>query len=366
MSEQFIVLATRSAVSYAKKVVELLLKTNSTTNLPIIKESIFQLAVIKFSDGEMEVELLNSVRSKTVFLFTSCARNEANLSVEENKLELYNTLDVLKRSQAKKIIVIEPYMSCSRSDRSTRRNSVGLWVHAKILVSLGANQIISYQMHSDKSRTIMDPCLCAFDDIQATSLLQKYLCDLIIETKKTSPIDIQNDWLFCAVDAGAEKLARKFATAFNTQLVVCNKQRNCLKANCVESINILSAVTLSDKTLWIVDDMIDTGGSIATLLKELSTKKCKEINIMIVHPVLSGKAVQTLNQLHLEKKFNRLVVCDTVYSETIQKELPFIEIISSAQLTANIITTIIQDGQLSDLIDGFSPSRYLEKTNVHL
>lgn len=365
MSPSFVIVSTRSSLEYAKKVVSILPSVLTAHPNTMSYDYLDKISVSKFSDGEMEVLLHDSVRGKTVILFTTCARNEQNLSVEECKAELYNTIDVLKRAQAAKIIVFEPYMSCSRSDRTTRRNSVGLWVHLKILVSLGADHILSYQMHSDKSKTVLDPCLCAFDDIQAVSLLQKYLCDVISGSSADQNSCIRENWLFCAVDAGAEKLARKFSTAFDTQLVVCNKQRNPDVTNCIDSITILSAVSLQDKKLWIVDDMIDTGGSITALLKELSHQNCKEINLMIVHPVLSGRAVEKLASLHEKGCFNRLVVCDTISCTSLRQQLPFVEIIESASLSAKIIQTIITDGQMSAVIDSFSPQDYLsERTTL--
>ncbi len=353
------IVSTRSSLDYANKVVSILPSFLKPSLKDVDFNYLNNMSILKFSDGEMEVVLHESVRGKTVIVLTSCSRNDLRLSVEECKIELYHTIDVLKRSQASRIIVFEPYISCSRSDRTTRRNSVGLWVHLKILFSLGTDHILSYQMHSDKSKTVIDPCVCAFDDIQAISLLQKYLCDNIIKLKDRLDSYIKVNWLFCAVDAGSEKLARRFANAFGTQLVVCNKQRNLHEANCVDCVHILSAVSLEDKDVWIVDDMIDTGGSIVALLEELKYKKCKEINLMIVHPVFSGKAIERLVTYHENGCYNRLIVCDTVSCTEIKSRLPFIEIIDSAPLTAQIINTIITDGQMSAVIDSFSPIDYL-------
>jgi ribose-phosphate pyrophosphokinase len=318
-----------------------------------------QLSVLAFADGEMEVTLHKSVRGKTVFLFTTSARNKEGLSVEECKLELYHTIDVLKRSQAQEIIVFEPYISCSRSDRTTRRNSVGFWIHYKTLISLGADHLITYQLHSDKSKTIFDPCLCAVDDVQALGLLQRYLCDTAIKDAATLDGEVRDNWLFCSVDAGGEKLARKFAVSFGTQLVVAHKQRSYERANEIECITILSAVPLAGKTIWIVDDMIDTGGSVYGLVRELAAQSGTAINVMVVHPVLSGPACGRLAELKKEGALNRLVVCYTVESSMLTQTLPFIEIIPSESMSARITLTISQERQMADLIDAFNPRDYL-------
>ena len=257
MVRPFLILSTRSCKSYAEKVVEALKSNPEHLLFPQGFDYTGELSVLSFADGELEVTLHRSVRGKTVFLFTSAARNPGNLPVELCKLELYHTIDVLKRSQAAEIIVFEPYISCSRSDRTTRRNSVGLWIHYKTLISLGVDHLITYQLHSDKSKTMFDPCICSIDDVQTLSLLQKYLCDTSIPSHRDLVENVRENWLFCSVDAGGEKLARN-AESFGTQLVIAHKQRSTTKANTVECINLLSAVPFEGKEIWIVDDMIDT------------------------------------------------------------------------------------------------------------
>jgi ribose-phosphate pyrophosphokinase len=151
-----------------------------------------------------------------VFLFASAARNEAGIGVEEAKIELYHAVDALKRSQAERVIVFEPFVSSSRSDRTTRRNSVGLWVHFKTLVSLGVCHIITFQLHSDKSKTMLDPTVCPIDDVPGLRLLKKRLCDVYIRDVETLENEVRQHWAFCSVDAGGEKLARRFANSFGT------------------------------------------------------------------------------------------------------------------------------------------------------
>jgi ribose-phosphate pyrophosphokinase len=359
MLQPFLILSTRSCKVYAKKVVEATERNPERMLFPDCIDYTDELSVTRFADGEMEVTLHKSVRGKTVFLFTTAAKNGDEIPVEECKIELYHTIDVLQRSQAKKIIIFEPYMSCSRSDRTTRRNSVGLWIHYKTLISLGADHLVTYQLHSDKSKTVIDPCLCSIDDVPAVSILQRYLCDNTIKTLHELESTVRDNWLFCSVDAGGEKLAKRFSSAFGTQLIIAHKQRSYLQPNTIECINLLSAVPLKNKSIWIVDDMIDTGGSVYELVQELARKAEREINIMIVHPVFSGPAVDRLSELKTSGFLGRLVVCDTVCSVQAQEKLPFIEIIGSSELSAQIILTITQDSQMADIIDAFSPSAYL-------
>jgi ribose-phosphate pyrophosphokinase len=173
----FVIIATRTMKDYAARVTECLTKIPRFSALAETINGVELLNTDRFASGEMEISIQKSVRGKDVILFASCSRSKANISVDEAKMEMYHAIDALKRSQAKDIIVFEPYISCSRSDRTTRRNSVGLWIHFKILASLGVKHMITYQLHSNKSESMLDPTVCTIDDIPALNLLERYLCD---------------------------------------------------------------------------------------------------------------------------------------------------------------------------------------------
>jgi ribose-phosphate pyrophosphokinase len=226
------------------------------------------------------------------------------------------------------------------------------------------DHFITFQLHSDKSKTTVDPVLCDIDDIPATKLLKRYLCDQYIGSLENLNTDVQENWMFCSVDAGGEKLAKQFASAFNTQLVIAHKQRNYAKANTVESINILSAIPVEGKTLWIVDDMIDTGNSLCSLIRELAKLNPREINTAIVHPVFSGPAIERIAELKNEGLLNQLVVCDTVSCEGLKETLPGIQIVSSARLSSHVIRVIACNQQMSSLTAAFSPEEYLRKPRL--
>jgi len=317
------------------------------------------LNTVRFANGELEVELNKSIRGKDVFIFSSSARNEAGIGVEEAKIELYHTVDVLKRSQAARIIVFEPFVSCSRSDRTTRRNSVGLWVHIKILVSLGAQHIVTYQLHSDKSKSMIDPTICAFDDIPGLPLLKQYLCDTYIKNLDRLENEVRSQWAFCSVDAGGEKLTRRFANAFGAPLVIAHKQRHPSHVNTVESINILTAEPIEGKSLWIVDDMIDTAGSVESLIRALAPLGPRDINLIAVHALFSPPAAQRLAALAQEGLLKRIMVTDTVCCpDTLSAQLPFIEIVPSTGLSAQIIRTIVTNTSMYKLMLPFDAVAY--------
>jgi ribose-phosphate pyrophosphokinase len=350
---------------YASRVVSHIVKIPSFSAQAEVIRGVDLLKTDRFADGEMEVEVTSSIRGKDLILFTSNARNEAGIEVEEAKIELYHTIDALKRAQAQKIIVFEPFVSCSRSDRTMRRSSVGLWVHVKILTSLGAKHIVTYQLHSDKSKSMVDPTICSVDDIPVLTLLMRYLCDAYIQTIEKLEQVVRPHWAFCAVDAGGEKLARGFANAFGAPLVVAHKQRDYSKSNTIQSINILSAEPVKDKVLWIVDDMVDTAGSVESLIRALEPLKPAEINIIAVHALFSPPAARRLRALCEEGILKRIMVTDTVYcSGEIAGTIPCLEVVPSAELSARVIRTMVSNASMNELMRIFDAGIYLKSPNL--
>jgi ribose-phosphate pyrophosphokinase len=360
----FVVTATRSMRDYASRVTEHLVKILNFTPEAKIINGTELLNTDCFADGEMEVSVSRSVRGMDVILFASCARNEVNLSVEEAKIELYHAVDALKRSMAQNIIVFEPFISCSRSDRTTRRNSVGLWIHFKTLAGLGARHIITYQLHSKISQSMLDPAVCTLDDINGLTLLEKYLCDNYIRDADFLEKTVRPNWAFCSVDTGGENQVRNFANAFGVPLVVGHKQRNYSKVNTIRSFNVLSAVPVEGKVLWIVDDLIDTVGSVESLIRALAPYKPAEINIIAVHATLSPPAQERLTRLHEEGLLKRIIVTDTVCLSSVKEQFPFLEVVSSTELSARAIHTFLTNKSMGEMMELFSAESYMKSSGL--
>jgi ribose-phosphate pyrophosphokinase len=355
------IFSTRALAGYARQVTSALRAYPQFKELS--KEQIHgELSISRFADGEMEAEIGTSVRGCDVFLFVGAARNELDISSEENKIETYHAVDALRRAQAGRITVFEPYCSPGRSDRLTRRNSVGLWLHFKVLLSLGINHYITFQLHSEKSKTFIDPAICDVDDIPGRTLLERYMCDNVVKTRERLHTMVREDWLFCSVDAGGEALSKIFAASFGTGLVISHKQRNYSSANSVESITILTAEPIEGKTVWIIDDMIDTGDSVCKLVRGLAPMRPGAINIAIVHPVFSPPAVRRLKELCDEGLVSSILVTDTIpCTPDILQSLPCLQVIPSTSLAAEIVFRLNNDLPLSPLLVKFSADDYLKK-----
>ncbi len=367
MRGDLLLLSTRSMQEYASRVAYQLKTFPDFYSAANSNDYVGRLETLKFADGEMEVEVHTSLRGKDVFLFSAAGRNARGLSVEENKLELYHAIDALRRAQAGKITLFEPYCSSSRSDRTTRRNSVGFWVHYKTLVSLGVDHIITYQLHSDKSKTVVDPTICAIDDVPADSLLSEYITDNFIRTPEFLDGPVHSEWAFCSVDAGGEGAAKKYSRSFGAKLMIAHKQRDYNRANTVESVRILSDTPVEGKEVWIIDDMIDTAGSVFALVKELRKRKVGKVNIAAVHAVFSEPAIERLLLLYNDGLLENLVVTDTVAcTEEIRQQLPFLHVVSSARLSAEIVMRLHEEKSLSPFFDPFSPQKYMSSLKLFL
>jgi ribose-phosphate pyrophosphokinase len=240
---------------------------------------------------------------------------------------------------------------------------VGLWVHFKILSSLGANHIVTYQLHSDKSKSMLDPTVCLIDDIPALTLLKKYLCDTYIQDLKTLEEVVRPNWAFCSVDAGGEKLARQFANAFMAPLVVAHKQRDYARSNTIESINILSAEPIAGKALWVVDDMVDTAGSVSSLIHALAPLKPAEINVISIHALFSPPAGERLAQMNADGLLKHIIVTDTVHC-ALNSGIPNLEVVPSAGLSAEVVRTVVTNGSVAQLMKPFNAEAYFKEPGL--
>jgi ribose-phosphate pyrophosphokinase len=356
------IFSTRSLASYRKEVLAALGAYGPLPHGETLKDADGELSISRFADGEMEAEIGTSVRGCDVFLFAGGARFPSGISSEENKMETYHAVDALRRAQAQRITVFEPYCSPGRSDRLTRRNSVGLWLHFKVLISLGINHYITFQLHSEKSKTFIDPVLCVVDDIPAQALLKTFLCDNLIVTRARLHDEVRNDWLFCSVDAGGEALAKRFAASFGTRIIISHKQRDYSAANTVESIHILTSDSIEGKTVWIIDDMIDTGDSMYKLVRELAKGSPAQVNIAIVHAIFSPPALERIGELCDQRLIGTILVTDTVpCTQEVLQRLPCMRVVPSTGLAAQIIYRLNSEQPMSPLLAQFNADEYLKE-----
>lgn len=263
--------------------------------------------VLEFSDGEFEPVIQESVRGSYVFCIQS------TFAPSDNLMELLLLLDAAKRASAGYKIAVIPYFGLARQDRKDKpRVAIGAKLVANLLTAAGADRIMTMDLHAPQIQGFFD---IPVDHLEARTIFINYLESLNLE-----------DLIFASPDVGSTKRARRYAMYFDTEMVICDKYRS--KHNEVASMRLIGDV--KDKNVVIVDDLIDTGGTLATAANLIMENGAKSVRALITHPVLSGNAYERIEQSALTE----LVVCDTI---PLKQNIDKIKVLSVAKLFAHAI-----------------------------
>jgi ribose-phosphate pyrophosphokinase len=263
--------------------------------------------VMKFSDGEFEPVITESIRGSFVFCMQS------TFAPADNLMELLLLLDAAKRASAGYVVAVMPYFGMARQDRKDKpRVAIGAKLVANMLTAAGAQRIMTMDLHAQQIQGFFD---IPVDHHEANAIFLPY--------QKKLDLD---DLVFASPDVGGIKRARDYSRQLNAELVICDKFRS--KANEIESMRLIGDVT--DKNVVLVDDLIDTGGTLTAAANLIMEKGAKSVRALITHPVLSGKAYEKIEASALTE----LVVCDTI---PLKQESKKIKVLSVAPLFARAI-----------------------------
>ena len=275
--------------------------------------------VQKFSDGEIQPVFLESIRGDYVFLVQS------TYAPAENLMELLLMIDAAKRASAQKIVAVLPYYGYSRQDKKDKpRVAIGSRLVATLLEAAGANRVITMDLHA--------PQIQAFFDIPVDHLDSSAIFIPYIENLKLANL------CFAAPDVGSTNRVREFASYFNAPMVICDKHRK--RANEIASMVVIGDVT--GKDVILIDDICDTGGTLAKSAGLLMEKGATSVRAFCTHPVLSGKAYENIENSVLKE----LVVCDTI---PLKNQTKKIKIISVADLFAIAIRNAAENKSITSL-----------------
>lgn len=263
--------------------------------------------IMQFSDGEFEPVITESVRGSFVFCMQS------TFAPGDNLLELLLLIDAAKRASAGYVVAVMPYFGLARQDRKDKpRVAIGAKLVANMLVAAGAQRVMTMDLHSPQIQGFFD---IPVDHLEADAIFIPYMKELQLE-----------ELVFASPDVGGVKRARNYARQFNAELVICDKHR--AKANEIESMRLIGDVT--DKNVVLVDDLVDTGGTLCTAANLIMEKGARSVRALITHPVLSGKAIEKIEASALTE----LVVCDTI---PLRQQSSKIKVLSVAPLFARAI-----------------------------
>ncbi|MBR4391379.1 MAG: ribose-phosphate pyrophosphokinase [Bacteroidales bacterium] len=277
-------------------------------------------SVVEFSDREFQPSYDESIRGHHVFIVQS------TMPPTENLMELLLMIDAAKRASAHKVIAVIPYFGWARQDRKDQpRVSIGSKLVANMLTAAHVDRIITMDLHADQIQ--------GFFDIPMDAL---YASSVFIEHIKKMDID---DLLIAAPDLGASKRASAYAKRLGCDLAVCHKQR--ARANVVESMTLIGDV--KDKNVIILDDIIDTAGTIVKAGQLMMDNGAKSVRAFATHAVCSGPAMERLDN----SVFEEVVVTDSIpLPKDASKK---IKVVSTANLFADVIRRIENYESISSL-----------------
>lgn len=281
-----------------------------------------ECTIEKFADGEIGINITETVRGHNVFIIQSTSN-----PVNEHYMELLIMIDALKRASAGDINVIMPYYGYSRQDRKALpRQPISAKLIADLLTKAGANRVVCLDLHAAQIQGFYD---IPIDNFEAAPLLAKYI-------KKQNIEDI----VVVSPDHGGTTRARKFALHFNAPIAIIDKRRP--RPNVAEVMNIIGDV--EGKNAIIVDDIVDTAGTVCAAADALKKNGAKDIYVVCTHPVLSGEGSKRI----LNSQITKLISTNTIKLSEEKKNEKIVQI-SVAELIAQGIINIIDDKSISSL-----------------
>jgi ribose-phosphate pyrophosphokinase len=289
-----------------------------------LKQKLINSNIKRFADGEIYIEINENIRGNSIFIIQTLST-----PVNDNLMELLICIDALRRSSAKNITVVIPYFGYASQDRKVvPRTAITAKLVSNLITNAGAHRIVTVELHAGQIQGFFD---LPVDNLFATPIFAKHIKKNI--TKKN---------LVCvAPDVGGVERARALSKKLNAGLAIVDKRRPAPGKSKV--MNIIGNV--KGKNCLITDDIIDSGGTIVNAAKALKEKGAKDVYVYVTHGVLSGKAVELINN----SKIKKLIITDTIDNYNKIQKSPKIVELSISKLIAEAIKRISNSTSVSDL-----------------
>ena len=289
-----------------------------------LKLKLVNTNIKRFSDGEIYVEINENIRGNSIFVVQSTS-NSAN----DNLMELLICIDALRRSSAKNITAVIPYFGYARQDRKVvPRTAISAKLVSNLITNAGANRILTLDLHAGQIQGFFD---IPVDNLFSTPIFVRHI-------KK----NIKTDNIVCvAPDVGGVERARALSRRINVSIAIIDKRRPSHGKS--EVMNIVGSV--KNKICVIVDDIIDSGGTIVNAAKALKEKGAKEVYVYVTHAVFSGNCVEKIKKSVIKK----LIVTDSIDNSNKIKKISKIEVLSIASMMSEAIKRISNSTSVSSL-----------------
>ena len=291
-----------------------------------LNEKIIDVTVTKFADQEVFVEINENIRGKNIFIIQS-----TSMPANDHLMELLITIDALKRASAQTVTAVIPYFGYARQDRKVGpRTPISAKLVADILTTAGIDRLLTIDLHAGQIQGFFD---IPVDNLFAAPVITK-------DIKKNYN---NKDIVVISPDVGGVVRARGIAKRIDGDLAIVDKRRD--KPNVSEVMNIIGDITGRD--CIIVDDIVDTAGTLCNAADALIEAGAKSVSAYITHGVLSGPAVERIKN----SKLNELVITDSIAPTKLILDASNIRILNLAPLIAEAIRRISSDSSVSSLFD---------------
>ncbi|HHW20419.1 MAG TPA: ribose-phosphate pyrophosphokinase [Thermodesulfovibrio thiophilus] len=298
---------------------ELAKKVSDYLEIPLTETT-----VSSFSDGEIMVQIKENVRGSDAFVIQPTCT-----PVNHNLMEVLLIIDALKRASARRITAVMPYYGYARQDRKVQpRVPISAKLVANLIATAGANRVLSIDLHAGQIQGFFD---IPVDHLYAAPVILDYL-------KKNNLV---NNIIVVSPDAGGTERARTFAKKINAPLAIIDKRRDA--PNVSKVMHVIGDV--KDKDALIIDDMIDTGGTMIQAAQALKDNGAQRVFAACTHAVLSGPAIDRINNSVLEE----MIVTDTIPVYDKKERCPKIKVLTVAYLLGEAIKRIHEETSISSL-----------------
>jgi len=331
------IMACDSGKPFAEKVFDELKKIIQKENHVAVSR-IIQIKETKFSNGEIKTEIDESIRNQDVYIFQDVENKSSGLNVNDNIMALKTAIQAAKMADAQYVTAVIPAFPYARQDKPKTREGITAAMIARELEDAGATRVITLDVHNEAIAGFFRKA--NLENLRASKNLMNYIKE---------KLDLK-DLVIVAPDAGGAARANFYAKNLGVKLALIHKERDYSKANAIDSMSLIGDV--KGKNAFVVDDLIDTGGTVVNAAKKLKEFGAKKIYFAASLALLNSPALERLDQAYKEGIITKVIGTNVIYhGEDLKKKHPWYEEVSVAKYFAKVIYNINRGISISRLLD---------------